>query len=89
MIYDEYKHGKDASNYINNSDLDMILGIYENNNDDDLVICFQHKVDMVSLFRGIAKSFCIMSKFTKKDTDTLIETLKKAIEIEKTYDSKE
>jgi len=37
----------------------------------------------ITLFRGLAKAFCILKKLTNKDSDTLINVLKHAIKLEK------
>ena len=44
---------------------------------------FAQKINMITLFRGLAKAFCILEKLTNKDSDILINVLKHAIKLEK------
>lgn len=84
MIYDEYMNGNHAREYLNNNDnLEPILNIYEDSENEDIAIVFAQKINMITLFRGLAKAFCILEKLTNKDSDILINVLKHAIKLEK------
>lgn len=79
--------GNQAKEYLNNNDsLETVLSIYEDSKNEDIAIMFASPLDMVTLFRGLAKAFCILEKITGKNSDMLIDILKHAIKLEKEAD---
>ena len=86
MIYDEYMGNNQAREYLNNNNLETILGIYEDSKNEDLSIVFAQKINIITLFIGLAKAFCILEEITGKDSDMLIDILKNAIKLEKEED---
>ena len=87
MIYDEYMDDNKAREYLNNNDnLETILSIYEDSKNEDIAIMFASPLNMVTLFRGLAKALCILEKITGKNSDILIDILKRVIKQEKEAD---
>ncbi len=86
MIYDEYMDNNQAREYLNNNNLNTILSIYEDSKNDALSIVFAQKINIITLFTGLAEAFCILEEITGKDSDMLIDILKRAIKLEKEED---
>ena len=85
-VFDEYLDGSHSRDYLKDNDLEPIVSISINSKNEDMVIIFNDNLNMVDLFRGLAKAICIISKLTKKDTDTIMKMLQTTIELEKAYD---
>lgn len=90
MIYDEEFNDNEAKNYLDaeQNNITNIINIGKHKENEDMIIVIGNPLDMIDTFQGLAKLFCILSKITKKDTDTLIELLKKSISLEKEFDKK-
>jgi hypothetical protein len=88
MVFDEELHNDDAKKYLKNNKLNPVLEIALNEKNDDLIVTLEEPLNMIDLFRGLAKLMHILSYITKKDTDTLIEILKKAVDLEKLNNKK-
>ena len=90
MIFDEELNDNEANNYLDaeQKNITNIINIGKHKENEDMVIIIGNPLNMIDTFQGLGKLFCILSKITKKDTDTLIEILKKSISLEKEFDKK-
>ena len=90
MIYDEEFNDNEAKNYLDaeQNNITNIVNIGKHKENEDMIIIIGNPLNMIDTFQGLGKLLCILSKITEKDTDTLIEILKKSISLEKEFDKK-